>query len=140
MRLSPAVAMMRARIRLDRSSTVPLGEQLRRGLERSILSGSLGPGERIPTVRATARSLHVAPGTVAKAYGRLEAAGLLVGRGRAGTFVAEQLPERPTEADDLLDRAARAYARRARQLGFGPTQALRRVRRELAEEHDPTNG
>jgi DNA-binding transcriptional regulator YhcF (GntR family) len=80
-----------------------------------------------------ARSLDLAPGTVAKAYRSLESEDLLVGRGRLGTFVVEELPERPTDAEDLLDQAARAYARRARQLGFDPSQALRRVRRELAD-------
>jgi GntR family transcriptional regulator len=112
---------------------MPLWEQLRGRLEMLILSGSLGPGERAPTVRTMARSLDLAPGTVAKAYRSLEVEGLLVGRGRLGTFVAEELPERPSEADDRLDQAARAYARRARQLGFDPSQALRRVRKELEE-------
>lgn len=121
------------RIRLDSSSNIPLAEQLRARLEGLILSGSVGPGERVPTVRALARSLDLAPGTVAKAYRILESEGLLVGRGRLGTFVVEELPERPTDAEDLLDQAARAYARRARQLGFDPSQALRRVRRELAD-------
>jgi DNA-binding transcriptional regulator YhcF (GntR family) len=120
------------RIRLDPSSSVPVGEQLRRRLESLILSGSLSPGERVPTVRSLARSQHLAPGTVAKAYRSLESQGLLVGRGRLGTFVAEELPDRPTDAEDLLGRAAQVYARRARQLGFDPSQALRRVRTELA--------
>jgi GntR family transcriptional regulator len=120
------------RIRLDPSSNIPVGEQLRRRLESLILSGSLGAGERVPTVRALARSQHLAPGTVAKAYRSLESEGLLIGRGRLGTFVAEELPDRPTDAEDLLGLAAQAYARRARQLGFDPSQALRRVRAELA--------
>jgi DNA-binding transcriptional regulator YhcF (GntR family) len=120
------------RLRLDPSSRIPVGEQLRRRLEGLILSGSLGAGERVPTVRSLARSQHVAPGTVAKAYRSLESEGLLIGRGRLGTFVAEELPDRPTEAEELLGRAAQAYARRARQLGFDPSQALRRVRAELA--------
>ena len=120
------------RIRLDPSSSIPVGEQLRRRLESLILSGSLGAGERVPTVRSLARSQHLAPGTVAKAYRSLESEGLLIGRGRLGTFVAEELPDRPTDAEDLLGRAAQVYARRARQLGFDTSQALRRVRAELS--------
>ena len=120
------------RIRLDPASSIPIGEQLRRRLESLILSGSLGAGERVPTVRSLARSQHLAPGTVAKAYRSLESEGLLIGRGRLGTFVAEELPDRPTDAEELLGHAAQAYARRARQLGFDPSQALRRVRAELA--------
>ncbi len=54
-----------------------------------IASGQLGAGERLPTVRQTARDLSVAPGTAAKAYKLLERDGLVVTRTAAGTRVAE---------------------------------------------------
>ncbi len=54
-----------------------------------IVSGRLGSGERLPTVRQAARDLGVAPGTVAKAYKMLERDGLIVTRGAAGTRVAD---------------------------------------------------
>ena len=54
-----------------------------------VVSGRLGAGERLPTVRRAARDLGVAPGTVAKAYKLLERDGLIVTRGAAGTRVAD---------------------------------------------------
>lgn len=45
-----------------------------------IVSGQLGAGERLPTVRQTASDLGVAPGTAAKAYKLLERDGLVVTR------------------------------------------------------------
>lgn len=54
-----------------------------------IASGQLGAGERLPTVRQTARDLGVAAGTAAKAYKLLERDGLVVTRTAAGTRVAE---------------------------------------------------
>lgn len=54
-----------------------------------IVSGQLGAGERLPTVRQTASDLGVAPGTAAKAYKLLERDGLVVTRTGAGTRVAE---------------------------------------------------
>lgn len=54
-----------------------------------IVSGQLGAGERLPTVRQTASDLGVAPGTAAKAYKLLERGGLVVTRTGAGTRVAE---------------------------------------------------
>jgi len=53
-----------------------------------IVSGQLGAGERLPTVRQTAADLGVAPGTAAKAYKMLERDGLVVTRTAAGTRVA----------------------------------------------------
>lgn len=54
-----------------------------------IVSGQLGAGERLPTVRQAASDLRVSPSTVAKAYKLLERDGLVVTRTAAGTRVAE---------------------------------------------------
>lgn len=54
----------------------------------AIRSGQLGDGERLPTVRQTARDFGVAQGTAAKAYRSLEQDGLIVTRTAAGTRVS----------------------------------------------------
>ena len=56
------------------------------GLRREILCGSLPPRSRLPSIRALARELKVAPGTVKAAYAALIVEGLLVAS-IAGTFV-----------------------------------------------------
>ncbi|MFJ2504293.1 GntR family transcriptional regulator [Microbacterium sp. AGC62] len=60
-----------------------------RQLRGLIVSGQLGAGERLPTVRQTASDLGVAPGTAARAYKMLESEGLVISRTAAGTRVAE---------------------------------------------------
>lgn len=119
------------RVRIDRGSGVPESEQLRLRLAALVERGTLGPGERLPPVRALAEQLGLAVNTVAKAYRELEGAGALVARGRLGTFVADTLPARPPAAEVRLVEAAEAYARRARQLGFGRSEALEQARRAL---------
>ncbi len=123
------------RIRLDPSAREPLSEQLRSALAARIASGRLATGERMPTVRDLAAELEIAPNTVAKAYRDLASAGLIAGRGRRGTFVSESFPASVGDGDARLAEAAEAYARRARQLGFGSSaaraaaeKALRRTR------------
>ncbi len=54
----------------------------------AIRSGQLGDGERLPTVRQSARDVGVAQATAAKAYKTLERDGLIVTRTAAGTRVA----------------------------------------------------
>ncbi|WP_245663280.1 aminotransferase class I/II-fold pyridoxal phosphate-dependent enzyme [Nocardia inohanensis] len=56
-------------------------------VSRSIRSGNLPPGARLPTVREVSRQLKVSPATVTQAWRALAAAGAIVARGRAGTFV-----------------------------------------------------
>nr|WP_246383644.1 GntR family transcriptional regulator [Microbacterium proteolyticum] len=53
-----------------------------------IVSGRLGTGEKLPTVRQAAADFGVAPGTVQKAYRALESEGLIVSRVGSGTRVA----------------------------------------------------
>nr|WP_236571301.1 GntR family transcriptional regulator [Microbacterium hydrocarbonoxydans] len=69
----------------DSSPAVDIYRQFR-GL---IVSGQLGAGERLPTVRQTASDLGVAAGTAARAYRLLERDGLVVTRTAAGTRVSD---------------------------------------------------
>jgi DNA-binding transcriptional MocR family regulator len=56
-------------------------------IARQIRQGELSPGERLPTVRDVAAELGVSPATVSAAWQALRRAGLVVSRGRAGSFV-----------------------------------------------------
>lgn len=58
-------------------------------VERQVLDGRLAPGQRLQPVRVAAEALGLAPNTVAAAYRTLGERGVLIGRGRRGTFVAE---------------------------------------------------
>ncbi len=114
------------RISLPPGSRLPESEQVVAAIRRRIDAGSLAPGERLPPVRTLAGELDLSPNTVAKAYRALEREGMLVTRGRHGTFVADRLPGRLPDRERRLAEAAEAFARRGRQLGFGP-EALRRA-------------
>jgi DNA-binding transcriptional regulator YhcF (GntR family) len=119
------------RITLDEDSSEPLSLQLSTAMADRIHRGSLAPGSRLPTVRALAEDLGLAANTVAKAYRTLEDAGLVQGRGRQGTFVADPLPERLPDRERRLADAAEAYARRGSQLGFGAAELQRALDRAL---------
>ena len=60
------------------------------------------PGDRLPTVRALAEELTVAPNTVVKAYNELQRAGLIESRPGVGTVImadsGEALREQQVEA------------------------------------------
>jgi DNA-binding transcriptional MocR family regulator len=73
-------------------------------IARLITVGDLAPGDRLPTVRELAAELGVSPATVSHAWQTLSRAGLVVSRGRSGTFVRstprEWLPMRYRSLDD----------------------------------------
>jgi DNA-binding transcriptional regulator YhcF (GntR family) len=108
---------------LDPASAVPTFLQLRAQLIDRVRSGQLKPGTRIPTVRALAGELGIAPNTVAKAYRQLEEDGILQTRGRNGSFVSPQ----GGAAERKAQEAAAEYAGWVRKLGIPPDEALRFV-------------
>jgi DNA-binding transcriptional MocR family regulator len=62
-------------------------ELLAEDIEALIASGTIQPGERLPSVRQTITARHLSPSTVFEAYYLLEARGLVEARPRSGYFV-----------------------------------------------------
>lgn len=114
-------------VRVDSASAVPPYEQIRAQVAMMAATGGLPSGTRLPTIRQLAKDLGVAGGTVARAYRELEAEGVIVTRGRHGTFVTGERG-RPQAADEALAEAAQAFVVRAWQLGADPVRALKMVR------------
>ena len=83
-------------LRLYRNKDTTAGpgtaDELAQLIEELVTSGELEAGTRLPAIRAMADEVGLAPNTVAAAYRRLADRGLVVGRGRAGTFVVERPP------------------------------------------------
>lgn len=111
-------------LRVDQTSSVPPYEQLRRQVLDRVADGGLRPGERLPPVRRLAQDLGLAPGTVARAYRELEAAGVLETRGRAGTVVAATGDRTEQRAQE----ATLVYLAELDRLGLGVEEAVRLVR------------
>lgn len=107
-------------LRIDIDSPTPPFEQLRLQIISMINTGVLVPGSRLPTVRALAADLRLAPNTVARAYKELEEGELLQTRGRAGTFVKADID---TVAHHAVQ-AAHDYAGLMRKLGVTSHDAI----------------
>ena len=110
-------------VHVDTSAGDPPYEQIRTQIARQVASGELPPGTRLPTVRALAETLGIAPNTVARAYRELEHSGLVSTRGRNGTVVNGDGRDRASKE------AASTYADAMRALGVGQDEALDLVRR-----------
>ncbi|RZT65949.1 GntR family transcriptional regulator [Leucobacter luti] len=90
----------------------------------AIRAGQLGDGERLPTVRQTARDFGIAQATAAKAYRALEQEGLVVTRTAAGTRVAPG----SSRAPQAVVERARALAAEAQAAGVSVDDAVAVVR------------
>ncbi|MDQ3659422.1 MAG: GntR family transcriptional regulator [Actinomycetota bacterium] len=91
---------------VDARSGVPIYVQIVSQVRHAVEIGSLTSGDRLPTVRALAGDLTVAPNTVVKAYNELQRAGLIESRAGVGTVVAGGVGEMAREhrVDALYER------------------------------------
>lgn len=110
---------------LDPEADEPPYVQVREQVRAQVETGVLVPGTRLPTVRALAVELGLAPNTVARAYRELEALGVIETRGRAGSVVTGGGVERAARL------AAHEYVEAVRALGLDDRAALEQVRHAL---------
>ncbi len=98
---------------------LPIYRQIVRQIRHAVASGTLTPGDKLPSQRELARELVISHLTVKKAYEVLEADGLTrTARGR-GTFVAEgSFRELKRESTGVLKKRAQELADAARLLGI----------------------
>ena len=112
---------------VDPRSSVPPFEQVRSQIVELVRAGDLQPDARLPTVRKLAADLGIAPNTVARTYRELERAGVVITRGRHGTFIAADThPDR-----QRVERAASAFAREARVARLSDDESIALVTRAL---------
>lgn len=71
----------------------PIYEQITSQMKKMILSGELGEGEMLPSMRVLAKDLRISVITTKRAYEELEKDGLIETVTGKGSFVAEQNTE-----------------------------------------------
>ncbi|MFU8771014.1 MAG: GntR family transcriptional regulator, partial [Anaerolineales bacterium] len=69
---------------------VPLYKRIAEAVRKQILSGSVKPGERLPSVRVMAKDWGCTIGTVQRAYGELARQSIVTSRPGQGTKVVER--------------------------------------------------
>ncbi len=91
------------RIRIDRSSPIPLYFQVTAQLEAAIDAGELAPGDRLPNEIELAGSLGLSRPTMRRALEVLVGKGLVVRKRGHGTEVASAQVHRRVELTSLFD-------------------------------------
>jgi GntR family transcriptional regulator len=110
-------------LRIEKGSAVPISRQIADQIATLCASGSLRPGERLPSVRELARELAVNQNTILRVYERLSGEGLLEMRHGQGTFVIGRSRDNPSSIHRrrLLDEL-RQLSRQGLGLGLSPQE------------------
>lgn len=123
---------------LNPNSGVPIYRQILEQVRRQVASGQLKPGDELPSVRDVAMAHTVNPMTISKAYGLLQAEGLLEhNRGKpmtvAGRSRAQTPPSRRLEQlEPLVDQLALA----AKQLQLSQAEVIKLFRRHWEKDDE----
>ena len=117
----------------------PVYEQIKDGLRKLVISGTLQPGEKLPSVRELASSLAINPNTIQRAYRDLETEGYIytvLGRGSFAAQAADMTGFRVSALLRQLDEAAAELV----YLGFTAEQLCSRLthlgNKEVTEKND----
>ncbi|MBC9935711.1 MULTISPECIES: GntR family transcriptional regulator [unclassified Leucobacter] len=114
----------------DQSTSPRTADEIVELFRGAISTGQLGSGERLPTVRQTAKDFGVAQATAAKAYRALEQEGLVVTRTAAGTRVAPGAGVAP----QAVVEGARSLAEAAQRGGTSIDDAIAVLRAVWGEQ------
>lgn len=121
-------------LKIDHNAGQPISAQMAEQIKYQVVSGTLVPGARVPSVRALAADLKLNPTTVARVYQQLETEGVFQTRRGRGTFIA---PRRTvytaTEQHRRLAPLIRNLVVEAGQLGLDYDALIALVKNEIAD-------
>ena len=110
---------------IDTRNGVPFYRQIIDRVRLGLADGTLGTGDKLPTVRSLAVELKVNPNTVARAYHDLELVGVVETRVGSGTYVAESRPRLPEfERQHQIERLCAELVAKAQGLGFSMDELI----------------
>ena len=120
---------------ISNQSGKPIYEQIAEQVKALIISGELGEGDALPSMRLLAKELRISVITTKRAYDELEADGFLYTVAGKGCFVAEKKldlirEQKLKELEDHLDAAVELAA----QCGVSALELMEMLRILLKEE------
>ena len=111
-------------LQIDFRSGLPIYTQIVNQVQAQIVSGTLNPGDQLPTVRALAEDLRVNFNTVARAYRLLDEERIISTQQGRGTYITEIPPPKVSERlrKEMLEALAERYISEAIRLDFSKSE------------------
>jgi len=121
-------------------SSEPIYVQVAEQISKAIARGELASGDKLPAVRKLAAELVINPNTVARAYSRLERAGLVTTKTGSGTFVSDPKLRRTDAADiNMLTERMDTLITRGLNLGLKAQDLISLFESRLAKFSNKSN-
>lgn len=109
----------------------PIYLQLMERIQRDIISGVYGPGDRLPSVRDLAMEAAVNPNTMQKALSELERSGLVYSHRTSGRFITDDQSLIKKMKEELAAEHVRQFLAQMQDLGFESNEMLEMLEKTL---------
>ena len=120
---------------MDFDPMSPIWLQVVNRIKGSIVTGTVGPGAKLPGGRDLAVQYSINPNTAARVYQELERAGLCETRRGMGTYVTEDLDTISRLRTQMASEAADRFLRDLRSLGMSRDDAIRLLDERKDTDH-----
>ena len=94
-----------------------------------VASGTLKPGDQLPSIRELAAQLRINPSSAVKAYNELQHAGIITLDHGRGTFVSTKPGVATQSREDALEAELSALLSKTRGLGFADDMVIAAIKR-----------
>ena len=118
----------------DAKSGLPVYRQLMDQVQYYLASGTLRPGDQLPSIRDLAKRLAVNPTTIVKAYSELEHAGVIEMQRGKGAFISSKVRKMSgEECEEILRQSVKQLVVEASQIGAGAKTVVKLMREEFSK-------
>ena len=121
-------------MQIEFDSDTPIYLQLIRMIRQAIVTGSLPPGSKMPSVRDLAIDYGVNPNTVQRALSELERDGLVFAERTSGRFITSDDALIDSIRAELADRQIADFTDRMLALGYRREQLLQILSQKWSEK------
>ncbi len=106
-------------------ASLPIYQQVVTAIKKEIASGTIHPGDKLPSCRDLAVSYRINPNTAARVYQVLEAQEVAETRRGMGTYVRDDPQLKDTMLREMADGYTAQYVREMTGLGFDREELLK---------------
>ncbi|WP_172195483.1 GntR family transcriptional regulator [Saccharibacillus qingshengii] len=103
---------------IEFDNNMPIYLQIMNYIKLQIVTGKLGPGEKIPSVRELASELKINPNTIQRTFQELEREGVAESRRGLGRFVTSEDEKIMTIKKEMAAELLERFIGGMRELGF----------------------
>lgn len=109
---------------MEFNNSVPIYLQVIYKIKEDIISGTLKPGDKMPSTRELAKKLSINPNTAARVYKEMERDNLCFTKRGLGTFITESNEKVESIREEMSEKLIYDFVTGMLQLGFNYEQMV----------------